>query len=89
MRSRNLGSKRSKTKEYVDPQATSCKDVNIIVIKGSSDASNHIPWVLVYPYILVMILACALDYMSWIDVVAALGSPSNLLLLIIWLEIGC
>jgi hypothetical protein len=37
------------------PQASSCEDANIIVIKASPDASNCI---------LIMILACALGYRS-------------------------
>jgi hypothetical protein len=28
------------------PQASSCEDTNIVVIKVSRDASNHIPWAL-------------------------------------------
>jgi hypothetical protein len=28
------------------PQASSCKDANIVVIKASPDASHHNPWLL-------------------------------------------
>jgi hypothetical protein len=68
-------------------QASSCKDANIVVIKASPGACNPILefW---HNYILIIILACALGYRSWIDAVAALGSLSNPPLLILWLEIG-
>jgi hypothetical protein len=32
---------------------------------------------LFYPFILIMILECALGYMSWIDAIVALGLPSD------------
>jgi hypothetical protein len=48
------------------PQASSYEDANIVVIKASSDASNHHPWVLLV-YILIMNLACALSCRSWSD----------------------
>jgi hypothetical protein len=46
------------------PQASSCEDTNIVMIKASPGASNHLSGVLVYPYMLIMILSCALGYMS-------------------------
>jgi hypothetical protein len=69
------------------PQASSYEDANIDVTKLSPDAANPI-LEFCYNCILIMILACALCYRSWIDVVVALGSLSNPPLLILWLEIG-
>jgi hypothetical protein len=46
------------------PQASSCEDANIVMIKASLGASNHHPWIFVYLYVLIMILGCALGYRS-------------------------
>jgi hypothetical protein len=46
------------------PQASSGEDANIVVIKTSPSASNHLPLSFIYLYILIMILACALDCRS-------------------------
>jgi hypothetical protein len=69
------------------PQASSCEDANIVVTKASPGASNPI-LEFCYNCILIMILACALGYRSWINAVATLGLLSNTHLLILWLEIG-
>jgi hypothetical protein len=45
------------------PQASSCEDVNIVVIKASPGASNPI-LEFCYNCILIMILACVLGYRS-------------------------
>jgi hypothetical protein len=69
------------------PEASIYEDANVVVNKANLSASNPI-LEFCYNYIFIMILACALDYRSWIDVVATLGSLSNPPLLILWLEIG-
>jgi hypothetical protein len=76
-------------KEYDGPEASSCEDTNIFVIKANPGASNNIPWVLFIFLSFLLILACVLGYKSWIDVVVVLGSLSNPPLLSLWLEIGC
>jgi hypothetical protein len=70
------------------PQTPSCEDDNIVVIRESPGASNHIPWALFIFLSYFTILDCALDYRSWIEVVVILGSLFNPPLLILWLEIG-
>jgi hypothetical protein len=44
--------------------------------------------ILVYFYILIMVLVCALSCRSRMDVVATLGLLSNPPLLTLWLEVG-
>jgi hypothetical protein len=65
---------------------SSCEKANIIVIKASP---VHLTLSLsfVYLYMLIMILTCALNCRSWMDVVVALGLLSNPPLLVLWLEI--
>jgi hypothetical protein len=47
------------------PQAPSCEDANIVVIKANSGASNHHFLSLFFSkFILIMILGCALGYRS-------------------------
>jgi hypothetical protein len=48
---------------FGDPQASSCEEARIVVIKASPGASNNI-LEFCYNCILIMILACALGYMS-------------------------
>jgi hypothetical protein len=45
-------------------QVLSSEDTNLAWTKVSPGASNHLPNVLVYHYILIIILACALGHMS-------------------------
>jgi hypothetical protein len=49
---------------FEGPQALSGEDTNLAWTKASPGASNHLPYILVYPYILIIILACALGYRS-------------------------
>jgi hypothetical protein len=62
----------------------------MLILLLSRQAPMHLTTVLefCYLYILIMILACALGYNSWIDTLVALRLLSYLSLLIIWLEIG-
>jgi hypothetical protein len=62
---------------FGEPQASSCEDANIIVIKASLGASNPI-LAFCLPLYLVMILECALGYMSWIDTLVALRQLCDL-----------
>jgi hypothetical protein len=59
-RSQNLRSKRSKSKEYGSPQAISCEDTNIIVIKASPGVLTHAPCILLNLYFM-FIYDCALS----------------------------
>jgi hypothetical protein len=55
------------------PQAPSCEDVNIVVIKANPGPSNHNFWVYFYSsFILLMILGFILGYMSWSGTLVAL-----------------
>jgi hypothetical protein len=73
---------------FEEPQASSCEDANIVVIKADLFASKPPSLSFVYLYILLMILDCALGRRSWIDTLVALRLLSCLSLLIIWLDIG-
>jgi hypothetical protein len=74
-RSRGAGIKHQKgasLRALGGPQASSCDDVNIVVIK-TSPVHLTIILELPYPFILIVILGYALDHRSWIDALVAYG----------------
>jgi hypothetical protein len=68
--------------------ASSGKNTNLDLDQGKSRYIKPPSLYFVYLYILIMILACALSCMSWMNVVVALRLLSNPPLWILLLEMG-